>query len=173
MLVGRNYMNEFIVTINNRKHLVKMLGDGKVQVGDREVTADVSKITDNAYVIRIGDSVFEITSNKLGIDRFGIIIDASYFDATVRTRLQETANELQKNKSKLKHHSDVRAPMPGLLLKLKKNVGDEVNLGESLFILEAMKMENELRSPASGIVKKIFYQEGQSVEKDSIILTIE
>lgn len=166
-------MNEFIVTINNRKHIVKLLGGGKVQIGERIINADVSKISDNAYVIRIGNSVFEITSNKLGTDRFGIIIDACYFDTVVRTRLQETANDLQKNKSKLKHHSDVKAPMPGLLLKLKKSVGDEVKLGESIFILEAMKMENELRSPASGIIKKIFYTEGQSVEKDSIILTIE
>lgn len=173
MLGGRKFMNEFIVTINNRKHLVKMLSDGKVQIGDREVNVDVSQIANNAYVIRIENSVYEITSNKLGVDRFGIIIDASYFDTTVRTRLQETANELQKNKSKLKHHSDVKAPMPGLLLKLKKGIGDEVKLGESILLLEAMKMENELRSPASGIVKKIFYKEGQSVEKDSIILTIE
>lgn len=166
-------MNEFIVTINNHKYIVKILGDGKVQVGGREVNAEISKITNNAFVIRTGNSVYEITSNKLSTDRFGIIIDASYFDATVRTQLQESANEFQKNKSKLKHHSDVKAPMPGLLLKLKKNIGDEVSLGESLFILEAMKMENELRSPASGIVKKIFYKEGQSVEKDSVILTIE
>lgn len=169
----RSFMNEFIVTINNRKQIVKILGKGKVQVGEKILTADLSKITKNAYVIRIENNVYEITANKLGIDRFGIIIDASYFDATVRTRLQETANELQKNKSKLNHHSAVKAPMPGLLLKLKKNIGEEVKLGESLFILEAMKMENELRSPASGIVKKIFYKEGQSVEKDSIILTIE
>ncbi len=166
-------MNEFIITINNHKHIVKILSDGKVQVGNREVKAEVSQITNNSYVIRIDDRVFEITSNKLSKDRFGIVIDACYFDATVRTRLQETANELQKNKSKLKHHSDVKAPMPGLILKLKKKVGEEVKLGESILILEAMKMENELRSPASGILKKIFYKEGQSVEKDSIILTIE
>lgn len=166
-------MNEFIVTINNHQHIVKILSDGKVQIGSREVKAEVSQITNSSYVIRIDDSVFEITSDKLGRDRFGIVIDACYFDTTVRTRLQETANDLQKNKSKLKHHSDVKAPMPGLILKLKKNVGEEVKLGESILILEAMKMENELRSPASGILKKIFYKEGQSVEKDSIILTIE
>ena len=166
-------MNEFIVTINDRKHSVKMLGEGKVQIGEKIFNADVSGITNNAYVIRIDNSVYEITSNKLGNDRYGIIIDASYFDATVRTLLQETASELQKKKVKSQRHSNVKAPMPGLLLKLKKNVGDEVLLGESLFILEAMKMENELRSPASGIVKNIFFKEGQSVEKDSVILTIE
>ena len=166
-------MSEFIVTINNHKHLIRVVDDGKVFVEDREVIASVSMISNNAYVIRIGNSVFEITSNKLDKDRFGIIINACYFDTTVRTLLQETATELQKNKSKLKHHSDVKAPMPGLILKLKKNIGDEVKLGEPILLLEAMKMENELRSPASGIVKKIFFKEGQSVDKDSIILTIE
>jgi biotin carboxyl carrier protein len=166
-------MNEFIVTINNHKHKIKLLGGGKVQTGNGEVRAEVSQISNNSYVIRIDHSVYEITSNKIGNDRFGIVIDACYFDAIVRTQLQETANDLQKNQSKLKHHSDVKAPMPGLILKLKKNVGDEVKMGEPLLLLEAMKMENELRSPASGILKKIFFAEGQSVEKDSIILTIE
>ncbi|MFA7227966.1 MAG: acetyl-CoA carboxylase biotin carboxyl carrier protein subunit [Melioribacteraceae bacterium] len=166
-------MNEFIVTINQRKYSVKVSDDGEVSIGEKSFKADLSSIADNAYVIRINDRVFEITSNKLEKERFGIIIDACYFDTSVRTLLQEQANELQKNKSKLNHHSDVKAPMPGLLLKLKVKIGDEIKLGDSILILEAMKMENELRSPASGIVKNIFFQEGQSVEKDSIILTIE
>jgi len=63
--------------------------------------------------------------------------------------------------------------MPGLLLKLKKNIGDLVTAGEPLLILEAMKMENEIRSPVNGIVKEILFKEGQSVEKNSIILTFE
>jgi biotin carboxyl carrier protein len=63
--------------------------------------------------------------------------------------------------------------MPGLLLKLKKNIGDKVKAGEPLLILEAMKMENEIRSPIEGIVKNIMYKEGQTVEKNSIILTFE
>ncbi len=166
-------MTEFIVTINNRKFELSISEEGKVLIGDRYIRTELTEITKNAYVIRIGDSVYEISSNKLGADKFGITIDACYFDTTVRTKLQETANELQKNKSRLFHHSDVKAPMPGLLLKLKVKVGDEIKIGESILILEAMKMENELRSPASGIVKSIFFSEGQSVEKDSIIMTIE
>jgi biotin carboxyl carrier protein len=166
-------MNDFIVTINNRKYPVNVTEDGRVCVGEKILKAGISSIANNAYVLRIEDRVYEITANKLDQERFGIIIDACYFDTNVRTRLQETANELQKNKSKMQHHSDVKAPMPGLLLKLKVKAGDEIKLGESILILEAMKMENELRAPASGIVRKIYFNEGQSVEKDSIILTIE
>ncbi|MEW6654863.1 MAG: acetyl-CoA carboxylase biotin carboxyl carrier protein subunit, partial [Bacteroidota bacterium] len=90
-----------------------------------------------------------------------------------RTRLQETANELLRNKQKTTHHTEVKAPMPGLLIKIKKKVGEHVDLGEPILVLEAMKMENDLRSPSSGIIKEINFQEGQSVEKGSVILIIE
>jgi biotin carboxyl carrier protein len=63
--------------------------------------------------------------------------------------------------------------MPGMILKIKKKVGDEIEQGDSLLILEAMKMENDIRSPVSGKVKEIKIKEGQAVEKGISILVIE
>jgi pyruvate carboxylase subunit B len=63
--------------------------------------------------------------------------------------------------------------MPGLILKIRKNVGDKVEQGESVIILEAMKMENDLKAPASGQIKKIFVTEGSAVEKGSALFSIE
>ena len=166
-------MNEFIVTINERKYSVKIDTSGVVVSGGRKLYADLTPIANNSYVLRLGDKVFEITSNKINQEKYGIIIDADYFEATVRTQLKETVSELQNKKAKAFHHSEVKAPMPGLLLKLRVKEGDEIKMGESIMILEAMKMENELRSPSSGVVTKINFKEGQSVEKDSVILTIE
>ncbi|MGE5682959.1 MAG: acetyl-CoA carboxylase biotin carboxyl carrier protein subunit, partial [Bacillota bacterium] len=94
-------------------------------------------------------------------------------ETIVRTQLQEKANELQNIKNKQNHHDILRAPMPGMVLKLKKKVGDQVEIGESIVILEAMKMENDLRSPSSGVIKEVCVKEGNSVEKDCILLTIE
>jgi len=166
-------MSEFVVTINNNKRAVKFFPNGEVSIGGKTISFEVTKINNNAFILKYGNRVFEITSNKISGNKFGLLIDGWYFDATVRTLLQETVNELQKNKAKAKHHSDVKAPMPGLILKIKKSAGDEVNIGDPILILEAMKMENELRSPSSGIVKEVFYKEGQSVEKDVTIMTIE
>jgi acetyl/propionyl-CoA carboxylase alpha subunit len=166
-------MNEFVITINGKKFIIKVLSSGQVQVGEKIIQAEISKLSGNSYLLHYGNRVFEITSDKYATNHFGFMIDGWYYDSIVRTTLQETAESLQQNKIKAKHHSNVKAPMPGLLLKLKKRVGDEVKLGEAILILEAMKMENELRSPSSGIVKEVFFNEGQSVEKDSIILTIE
>ena len=67
----------------------------------------------------------------------------------------------------------VKAPIPGLVVKVLAEEGDEVDEGQSLLILEAMKMENELRSPKAGVVKKIEVTPGQRVEQNSILIVLE
>jgi len=63
--------------------------------------------------------------------------------------------------------------MPGLILKILKQPGEEVKIGEPLLILEAMKMENEIRSTTGGVVKEMLVKEGSSVEKSTVIVIIE
>lgn len=166
-------MNEYVVTINGKKKLVRISGQGTVALDGTEVNASITKVNPHFYILRYGEKIYEVAVNKFNNELTRFLIDGWYFDSTVRTKLRETAFELQKNKEKFEHKSDVKAPMPGLILKFKKKTGDTVELGESLLILEAMKMENDLRSPASGTIKSIHYKEGQTVEKDSIIISIE
>ncbi|TFH53359.1 MAG: acetyl-CoA carboxylase biotin carboxyl carrier protein subunit [Candidatus Zixiibacteriota bacterium] len=70
------------------------------------------------------------------------------------------------------HDTVVKAPMPGLIVRLLKNVGDAVIKGERLLIVEAMKMENELKSPIAGKVKEIHVAVGRPVDKGQILITL-
>ena len=63
--------------------------------------------------------------------------------------------------------------MPGKVVKLMKNVGDKVTKGETVLILEAMKMENEIKSGADGVVKLINVKEGQALEAGFVMVEIE
>ncbi|MBU3953173.1 MAG: pyruvate carboxylase subunit B [Proteobacteria bacterium] len=67
----------------------------------------------------------------------------------------------------------VKAPMPGMIIKYAKNVGDAVNEGETIVVIEAMKMENALPSPAGGVISAINYKSGDSVAKDDVLAVIE
>lgn len=67
----------------------------------------------------------------------------------------------------------VNAPMPGTVLKVLVAVGDQVKLGQPVLILDAMKMENNINASASGIVKSIDVNAGQSVDTGQQLLTIE
>jgi len=67
----------------------------------------------------------------------------------------------------------VSAPMPGMVIKYEKNVGDSVNEGETVVVIEAMKMENALPAPTSGVVKAVNYNSGDSVAKGDVLAVIE
>ena len=68
---------------------------------------------------------------------------------------------------------EVRAPMPGLVLDVLVDKGDEVVAEQGLLVLEAMKMENELKAPSGGIVTAIHATSGDAVEKDALLIAIE
>jgi pyruvate carboxylase subunit B len=67
----------------------------------------------------------------------------------------------------------VRAPMPGLVVRVEVQVGDRVTAGAGLVVVEAMKMENELRAPAAGDVAAIHVTAGAAVEKGAPLVTLQ
>ena len=69
--------------------------------------------------------------------------------------------------------SEIRAPMPGLILDIPTAEGTTVQEGDPLLILEAMKMENVIASPRAGVVKKICVTKGAAVEKKELLLEFE
>lgn len=66
----------------------------------------------------------------------------------------------------------LRAPMPGMIISYNVKVGDKVNTGDPVCVLEAMKMQNSLTAPASGTIKAVNFEPGASVAKDAILLVI-
>ena len=88
----------------------------------------------------------------------------------------ETAEPVEKAKEEKPEEisgTKVEAPMPGLIVRIDVEEGDEVHEGEELLILEAMKMENAIPSPVSGVVKKILVNEGDNVDKGDVLVIIE
>ncbi|MFO7749786.1 MAG: pyruvate carboxylase subunit B [Desulfobacteraceae bacterium] len=67
----------------------------------------------------------------------------------------------------------IKAPMPGMIIKYNKNVGESVKAGDTVVVLEAMKMENSLPAPKDGVIKSIGFGAGDSVSKDAVLAEIE
>lgn len=66
----------------------------------------------------------------------------------------------------------VKAPIPGLITHLRVQVGDSVEAGNSILVLEAMKMENEIRAPVRGVVTAVHISPGQTVARDEVLVEI-
>ncbi|GJM32356.1 MAG: hypothetical protein DHS20C18_13570 [Saprospiraceae bacterium] len=90
---------------------------------------------------------------------------ADQYDQLVKS-LGLTANVTHKVK-------EVKAPMPGLVLEILIKPGQEVVEGEALFILEAMKMENILKSPGEGTISKITVEKGMAVDKGEVLVFLD
>jgi pyruvate carboxylase subunit B len=80
--------------------------------------------------------------------------------------------EVKKERPKEAVEGAVVAPMGGMVVSLKVKKGDEVKEGDLLLILEAMKMENEIKAPGAGKITEIYTYEGETVSADDILLVI-
>jgi acetyl/propionyl-CoA carboxylase alpha subunit len=67
----------------------------------------------------------------------------------------------------------VVAPMPGMVVKVEVEVGQAVRAGQGVVVVEAMKMENELKAPADGVVARIHVEPRQTVDKGAVLITLE
>jgi len=143
---------------------------------------------DDEYKVIIGDEIFKITDFEKRGNLILFRIDKkpfSLFFARDRERIYLTANgeyfviEESKGSSfkdgaaAIEKGDSVSSPMPGLIVKIPVTVGKEVEKGETLAIVEAMKMQNELRSPRSGVVKKINFKEGEQIDALQPIVELE
>jgi biotin carboxyl carrier protein len=166
-------MNDFVVSVNSSKLNVKVLNDNEITVDEEKYNYELLSIGEHSFLLRLNNKVYELTSEKLNSELFRVLIRGYHFEVTIRTALQEKAFKLLESSAGLHHHMNVKAPMPGLILKVRKKVGEQVELGESVIILEAMKMENDLKSPASGIITELKVTEGMPVEKNTLLFSIE
>ena len=89
---------------------------------------------------------------------------------SVKDRFDLLLDQLGMSDANAQKVNDVKAPMPGLILDIKVQPGQEVKKGDPILILEAMKMENILKSPGDGVVKEIKVQVRQNVEKNQVLI---
>ncbi len=92
--------------------------------------------------------------------------------ALIQTRQEKLLERYGAATLKKGRDGNVKAPMPGLVLRILVEEGQEVRAGEGLVVLEAMKMENELVSPIDGVVKSVNATVGEPVEKSALLVAI-
>ena len=163
---------DYFVDSNGKEKSVKFSGPDMVLIGDREYSYHLEEINEYYYILRINNRVFRVNRVSGEKNSLLLLIDGRYVETEVRTNLEQKARQVLSNVKQKNHHSLIRSPMPGMVLSLKKNAGDEVAQGESIMILEAMKMENDSKSPFSGTIREIYVSERSAVEKGAKLFLI-
>ena len=136
---------------------------------------DVIKIKENSYsIIKDNQSYsLEVLSVNKEEKSFFIKVDGIKYRFNVKDKYDELLHSLGMDNLASKKVADLKAPMPGLVLEISVEGGQQVEKGDALLILEAMKMENVIKSPTTGVIKSIAINKGETVEKNQLILNFE
>ncbi len=94
------------------------------------------------------------------------------YTVRVEDDIDRLLKQLGMNSASSAKVNNIKAPMPGMILKFLVEVGQTIAKGDSLLILEAMKMENVIKSPGAGVIKHIAVKQGNSVEKNQIMIEL-
>lgn len=166
-------MNEFVVRLNDKIKNVKIIDESNAEIDGVDVEYQILAIDDNNFLLKLNDKLFHssVISNSNG--KLSFVINGTSVIANTKSSLEEKAFQLLSKSKSIDHNKiEVKSPMPGLVLKIKKQKGESLKKGEAVLILEAMKMENEIKSPADGILEEIFVKEGTAIEKNISLFTV-
>jgi pyruvate carboxylase subunit B len=165
---------KYFVRIGEEEHEVVLDADGVHLDGD-DVAARVAAIEGTPVrMVTIGDEVHRVVVRPVGSRGcYTLWLDGHRFDVEALDERTRAINERSGVSAKASGPAPVVAPMPGLIVRINAAVGDAVAAGQGLVVMEAMKMENELRAQAAGKVKNILVAPGTAVEKGALLIELE
>jgi len=167
-------MSEFIISLNDKKRQIKIVDDETLLIDGKKTNFDLTKLSNGVSLLKIDNKIYEVSEHNVEGENVILLVNGKVYNTVSRTMLQERASSLiEKAMAQHSHKVVVKAPMPGMILKIKRKEGEAVEKGDSVIILEAMKMENEIKAPVSGIITELKIAEGSAVEKNSFLFSIE
>ena len=160
------------VTLAGRTIEVELAPDG-VRVDGRALAAELETVPDGPVRSLLLDGAsHRIVARSLGEGRWDLQLRAHHFAVEVITERTRRIREMIAAGAPAPGPKPVRAPMPGLVVRVEVQVGDRVRPGQGLVIVEAMKMENELRAEAAGRVTAVRVSPGEAVERDQVLIDL-
>ncbi|HPB99410.1 MAG TPA: hypothetical protein PKW66_26030 [Polyangiaceae bacterium] len=144
-------------------------GGFDVRIDDRRVDADMVEVS-GGYSVRVGDRVLDVAIEGKPPE-LGIVAGGYRGFVVVESERQKAVSAARRGRLDSQQNV-VISPMPGRIVKVFVEAGQEIAVGEPVIVVEAMKMENELRAPRSGQVKRVLVSVGERVEGNATLIEL-
>ncbi|HET6272048.1 MAG TPA: biotin/lipoyl-containing protein [Bacteroidota bacterium] len=165
-------MHTYFMTSGGKEHVVIVHDDGTVLLDGRRTSLDITRIDANTFSILLHGGSHTLVASRTN-SGYEVLSNGILLRVGVETERERLLRQYAGTAIAGHHRFEVHAPMPAMVARIQVNVGDEVTEGQGLIILEAMKMENELRAQQTGKVKEIWVVVGKAVEKGQLLLLLE
>jgi biotin carboxyl carrier protein len=166
---------KYVVEINGERVNVELEGGTAIVNGERSNVELQSVPGTPVRLVRIGESMHRVSSRKQpqnGRGSYAIDVDGFRYEVLTLDERTRAIRDLSAKSEAASGPAPLKAPMPGLVVRIAVQVGDTVAAGQALVVVEAMKMENELRASAAGVVTAIKAVQGTAVEKGAILVEL-
>ncbi len=161
------------VTIAEKTYRVELVRAGhgwRCSLDGRDVPLDVVSTQENVLSILVDGKSYEVKQEN-ATSETDIVVGHERFVASVR---DPRSFRSRRGVGAADHGiKKITAPMPGKIVRVLAGVGAEVELGQSVIVIEAMKMQNELKAPKKGVIKKLSVSEGATVEAGQALAEVE
>lgn len=166
---------KFEATINEKVTELELIEDSSdVHFNDKETQSyQFHQQANGRYLLRLGTKLFQIDNVSFDKHTVTFTLNGNWHSVDIRNEQDLLLDRLGFKTAGELGEGELHAPMPGKILEILVNEGDEVEIGQPVAILEAMKMENELKAPIDGFVSTISATKGDSLDKNALILEIE
>src|ERR1044072_1239154 len=161
--------------MNGERHEVNLADGGAAFDAQPLVPADLSEIEGSPVrMVRIGDEVFRVVAEKRdGRGRYSLWVDGYRFEVEALDERRRALRDLAAAAAGPAGPAPIVAPMPGLIVRVNVSPGDTVEAGQGVVVMEAMKMENELRATGAGRVRSVSVGPGTVVERGAVLVELE
>jgi acetyl/propionyl-CoA carboxylase alpha subunit len=167
---------KYIVKLNGSAtaHEVIVVSEAVTVEGDLVVGRVAEVEGTPVQMVTVGDAVHRVVVRR-GAQRgeYTLWVNGYRISAEALDERTSAIRELSKLSAKTAGPAPLTAPMPGLIVRINVKAGDRVGQGQGLVVMEAMKMENELRASSAGTVKHVHATVGSAVEKGMVLIEIE
>jgi len=166
---------KYIVELHGARKTVAIEPSGVAYEAEAAVHAELSDVENSPVrVIKLGTRVYRVvTEKRQGRGRYTLWVDGYRFDIEALDERTRAIRDLSAANAAPTGPAPVLAPMPGLIVRVNVAPGDDVEAGQGVVVMEAMKMENELRATSSGKVKSVEVSPGTAVEKGTLLVALE
>lgn len=170
-------MDDLVITINGKEYSSKFDKnvESTIYLNDKAYKIELlKKLGDNIFAFVVNNKIIQVELDFKDDGPSSIFAEGYSFEIDITDETKRLLKKFleQSDGAGSKNFALIKAPMPGMVIKILVNEGDSVVKGDKIIIIEAMKMENVITSPISGIVSSIKVSEASAVEKDTVLMEI-
>ena len=164
---------KYIVTLANHEYTLEILDEHRLLLDGQEVQVDFEAVgSQPAYSLLVDGRSYEALV-YLEEGSWQVLIEGRLYQASVEDEREKRLRAAYGKAPDEKAEFYLKAPMPGMVVAVPVKNGQTVQKGETLLILESMKMQNELHSPRAGTVARLRVAPGDRVEKKETLMSVE